>query len=80
MGNMAAFKDRLKELRLSRHMNRTELERFCDLHRGSISIYEKGARYPDVFTLVKICKGLNVSADWLLGLKEDVTWKFWKKK
>lgn len=73
MENMATFKDRLKELRLSRHMNRAELERFCDLHKGSISIYEKGTRYPDVFTLVKICKCLNVSADWLLGLKEDVT-------
>ena len=71
MDNLMNFKDRLKELRLSLHMNRAELERFCDLHKGSISMYEKGYKFPDVFTLFKICKGVNVSADWLLGLKED---------
>ena len=71
MDFLLTFGDRLKGLRLSKNMSKAEFEKCCDLSRGSVYMYEKGSRYPDGYSVAKICRGLNVSADWLLGLKED---------
>lgn len=80
MGNMAAFKDRLKKVRESTGLNRLQFSKFIGIENSSIYYYESGERYPDVFTLKKICEKCNVSADHLLGINEEKAWTIWKKK
>lgn len=56
MGNMAAFKDRLKKVRESTGLNRLQFSKFIGIENSSIYYYESGERYPDVFTLKKSVK------------------------
>lgn len=43
------------------------------ISRAAVSFYELDKREPDIETLCSICKYFDVSADYLLGLKEDQT-------
>jgi transcriptional regulator with XRE-family HTH domain len=39
--------------------------------QSTVSAWCNGVRMPNSFALLNICQEFNVSADWLLGLKED---------
>ena len=44
-----------------------------DLSRPTVSLYESGDRIPDAVTLRRIAEKCNVSADYLIGIREDPT-------
>ena len=67
---MELFGIRLKALRAQKDLTQNQLAQKLDITRSSVSYYEKGAIYPSVDILVKICRFFNVSADFLLGLSE----------
>lgn len=67
---MAVFNDRFNEYVEANKVNLTELAAFCGITKSNISNWRKGNNVPslEVFTLV--CKYLDVSADYLLGLSD----------
>jgi len=53
---------------VARKMNSADIMRASTLGNGQVSSYLNGHQEPRILTLVKLCKALNVSADFLLGL------------
>lgn len=60
---------RLKRALTAKNISQRELGRRIGATQASVSHYVKGKRLPGTVVLYKICKELDVSADWLLGLK-----------
>lgn len=68
---MENFIERLKSARLAAGLSQTEVAMASGIVLRSYQRYEKGERLPDAEALKCICQTLNVSADYLLGLKEE---------
>lgn len=60
---------RLQRALTAKGISQRELGRRIEATQASVSHYVKGKRLPGTVVLYKICKELDVSADWLLGLK-----------
>lgn len=65
------FKERVKKLRNELGLTQEEFSKIINLTRSSYSRYETGDREPDLETLKKIAKKLDVSSDYLLGLIDN---------
>ena len=61
---------KIRELRLQQKWSQTELANKLKTTQDTISLWELGKSYPDVFSVVLLCKTFNVSSDYLLGLSE----------
>ena len=66
-----SFGQRLKKTLAERNMMQKELAEKIGVNEMAISRYIHGGRIVSVPILIDICKALNVSADYLLGLKEE---------
>lgn len=64
------FGERLREIRKRREFTQEELGGKCGACAGAIRDWEKGLRLPNTYYLREICVALNVSADYLLGLRK----------
>jgi len=64
------FNESLKMHRLRIGMTQFELADKLDVSPATISKYEVGRVFPDIYTLIKLSKIFNVSTDELLGLAE----------
>ena len=62
--------EKIKNLRVSNNLSQQQTADFLGLTRGCYAHYEQGLREPSLETLKLICKFFNVSADYLLGLKD----------
>ena len=69
--NRILFAERLKELRTEKNIGQNALARALALSNASISYWETGKQLPSAETIYKLARFFNVSADYLLGLKED---------
>ena len=69
---VAIVKDRLKNARKTRDLRQSDLEEISGIPQNTISRIELG-KNPDVLTstLAALAKALNVSTDYLLGLKDE---------
>ncbi len=56
----------LREVRLSKSMTVQHLEAATGINHGNISRIENGQKSLELITIVKLCKGLKISADQLL--------------
>lgn len=65
----------LKQLRLSEKMTQPELASKIGVSRSAISMYENGAREPDISTLLLISDFFGVTVDYLLGCEKKPTAK-----
>lgn len=65
------FRHRMKIARNEANMSQGELARSVGSTRSTISGYEADGKEPDYATLVKICKALDVSPDYLFGLTDE---------
>lgn len=68
---MMVLSDRLKQSISERGITQRQLAALCDTTEVSVSRWVRGKRVPDAETLYKLCKALDVSADYLLGLSEE---------
>jgi len=66
---------RLKTLRGSKRLTQVQLAEKLGVGKGSISRYEQSAMYPSVDVLIKLCNYFDVSADYLLGLSDEIGFK-----
>lgn len=64
------FCDRLREQRTEKNYKQKDLAEMIGVSVTCYAGYEQGYREPDFKTLVKICRALKVSSDYLLGLED----------
>lgn len=64
------FAQRLSQARKAMGLNQWDFAEDLGMHHNTIVFYENDIRRPNIDTLVRIAKFLNVSTDWLLGMKE----------
>ena len=69
---MQYFGEKIKELRLQRNMSQKQVAEYLGVVGATISAYEQGKKYPSIEILIKICTLYHVSADYLLGLSDNV--------
>lgn len=65
------FSKRLEKIMIERNLYPAQVAKLTGVRRGVIYEYIKGSYQPTAYTIKLIAKGLNVSADWLLGLSEE---------
>lgn len=71
---------RLKRALTAKNISQRELGRRIGATQASVSHYVNGKRLPGPVALFKICRELDISADWLLGLKRkelDMDQNYW---
>lgn len=69
---MEIFSKRLKELRKGRRLSQQEVSIKTHISQSNISSYELGQNKPTIEAIIALCKFFNVSADYLLGLSDDL--------
>ena len=65
------FAERLKFLRTEKNIGQNQLAEELELSNASISYWETGKQLPTAEAIFKLAIYFNVSADYLLGIKED---------
>lgn len=68
---MENFCEVLKELRLEKGLSQIQLANETGLSKSAIAFWEQGKRTPSAQVIVVLAKYFGVSADYLLGLKEN---------
>ena len=70
---MKIFGERLKKLRINKHMTQDELGLIFTppLAQSTIGTYERGVRQPSLENLIAISEYFGVSIDYLLGLTDE---------
>ena len=68
---MEVFAQRLREVREEAGLNITQLARMIGTGHQSVSKWEEGTYVASGQLLVNLCKVLNVSADYLLGITNE---------
>jgi transcriptional regulator with XRE-family HTH domain len=65
--------NRIQNAREARGLLPSQIAEKVGVTRGTWSLYESENRTPSLDTFTRIAETLNVSADYLLGLKEEMT-------
>ena len=68
---MISFSERLRALRKERGLNQTELATALNVTFGTVSIWERGVRKPEMDTIEKISDYFDVSLGYLLGSTDN---------
>ena len=68
---MTEFNNRIKVILTQKRMRQRTLSRITGINESTISDYTTGKRQPTLENLVMLCRALDVSADWLLGVKDE---------
>lgn len=64
--------ENMRKLRLERKLSQMDIAELLDTTQQVYSRYELGMNELPVRHVVTLCKFYGVSADWLLGLKEEM--------
>ena len=71
MAHKDTFGERLNMVLYEQELSQADLDKRTGIGRANISRYVCNKQTPTVDSLIAICKTLNVSADWLLGLRKE---------
>lgn len=71
MAHKDTFGERLNMVLYEQELSQSDLDKRTGIGRANISRYVCNKQMPTVDSLITICKTLNVSADWLLGLSAE---------
>ncbi len=63
---------KLKELREDRDLNQSDIAEVLNTTQANYSYIENGVAFLKADEVVKLCKFYNVSADYILGLPDDL--------
>jgi transcriptional regulator with XRE-family HTH domain len=63
--------NRIKQLRINKHLNQSQLAKLLNCTSSVISAYELNTRKPSLENLVALAYALGVSTDYLLGIKNS---------
>ena len=62
--------EKIKEIRLENGLSQSKFGEMLHVSQDTISLWEKGKALPNTEYVILICKTFDISADYLLGLKE----------
>lgn len=71
LGGFMYYTQRLQWIRDCRNISQKDLTEAIGLKQQQYARYEKGVNMMPVSYLIKICKYLDVSADYILGLTDE---------
>lgn len=71
---------RIKYERQIKNYSQETLAKLIGMTQDSISLWENDKRIPDTIYIIKLCKALEISADYLLGLEDDIEEKICRNK
>lgn len=63
---------RLKELREYKDITQADMAKILNISQQHYSLYETGKTVMNVEKLIILCKTLNISADYVLGLTDSL--------
>ena len=66
------YTDRIKWVRDCKNISQKELASYLGIKQQQYARYEKGINIMPVIYLAKICEYLDVSADYIIGLTNDM--------
>ena len=69
---MTSFDTRIRAARRRRGLSQEGLARLVDASKNSVQNWERNGTLPRCETVVAIARALDVSADYLLGLSDDL--------
>lgn len=72
MISITKYQERFNECLKYAHVKQSDLAAAAGVTKQCISDYKYGRSVPSIDTLYLICKYLDVSADYLLGLTDDM--------
>lgn len=75
MDTKLIFGERLRQLRLEAGLQQKELGEQLGLSNNAIGMMERGNRGTTIEKVVLLTKFFHVSADYLLGITDDPTWR-----
>ncbi len=61
---------RIKEIRKENNLSQAEFGKILSVSQDNVSLWETGKGYPTIQHIVLIAKTFNVSADYILGIKD----------
>ena len=64
------FKDRLKELRISKNLSQMQLANKTGLSQSAIAKWELGKTEPTASAIISLAKFFNETTDYILGLED----------
>lgn len=62
---------RIKQWRYDHYVTQQQLADRIGCPRNTLQCWETGRRSPGCEALAELCRAMNVSADWLLGLSKE---------
>lgn len=68
---MDTFSKRLKELRTDNNLSMKDLAKKIDVTDAAISNWENNINEPKISYIIRLCNYFDVSADYILGLKDE---------
>ena len=63
--------NRIKELRLNKHLTLDDISKEVGIKRGTFNNYENGKTEPNLNTWFKLARYFNVSLDYLTGFSNE---------
>ena len=69
---MTTFNERLKEVRKAQKLTQKQVAEGIGISANHYQFYEYGKIEPSIGVAIKLCHYFNVSADYLLGLSDDL--------
>ncbi|MBQ0017399.1 MAG: helix-turn-helix transcriptional regulator [Clostridiales bacterium] len=64
------IKDRLKELRKENNLTQKQIAKMLKKSETGYASWEQGLSEPGINDIITLCEIYNISADYLLGIKE----------
>lgn len=64
------FAEILKELRIERNLSQADVAKGVNVSQATIARWEAGKQIPNIDYLIKLVKFFDVTADYILGLKD----------
>lgn len=68
---MSIIQERLRQERIAKCLTQKQVAEAVGLTYNAISQYESGVREPSIDVLVQLCKFLEVTSDFLIGLSDS---------
>ena len=69
--NYALMGQRIKQARKEKRLTQIELAELAGVSASFLGHIERGSRIASIETLCSLCRALNVSSDYLLGLSDE---------
>lgn len=67
---MEEIAKRIKEVRNENGLSQAQFGNILSVSQDTVSLWENGKSLPQIDYVILICKNFNVSADYLLALKD----------